>query len=188
MRLVSRLPLILTALASVLAATLVYLLAAPAAEYDVSPMPKRAAVPALSLPEPFVPPPLAEVADIEERPLFVPERRPFREQVEAPPPEPRRRPEATLVGVILDGKRRIAIAKIGGKSVHLVPGANVEGWSVVAIEADRVAFKADEDSYEIRLPKPIAAPPAQPRPATPPRPPRMPPPPGYAPRQEPGRP
>ncbi len=189
MRRASLLPTTLIALASMLAATLVYQLTAPAGEYEIPPTPRRAPVLSVSLPAPFTPPGIAQFAEIDERPLFVSERRPFKEEREAPPPEPRKPPSATLVGVILDGNRKIAIAKVGGRSVNLVPGAIIEGWSVVSIETDRVAFKVGDERYELRLPKPVVAPPTQPRTAAaPPRPPRMPPPPGFAPGQIPGRP
>src|SRR5262245_8662130 len=116
----SLLPAMLSALALMLAGTLVYQLVAPNAEYETPPFPARDRVPVVSLPEPFATPPLAGFREIDERPLFVPERRPFREAVaEAPPPAPRKPPEVTLVGVILDGKHRVAIAKVGGKSVTL---------------------------------------------------------------------
>src|SRR5689334_21471455 len=48
-------PMALALVALVIAATLVYLLAAPAAEYDVPPTSRGSSVPSVSMPEPFVP-------------------------------------------------------------------------------------------------------------------------------------
>jgi hypothetical protein len=172
----------MAAIAGVLAVTLGYLLAAPNAEYDV-PAVRRAALPTVSLPAPFVPPPLAEFGVIDERPLFVADRRPFREPVDAPPPRARPRPpDATLVGIILDGGRKVAIARAGGKAITLIPGAELNGWKVVSIESDRIALKAEDEVHEIKLPKPVA------RPSVQARVPRPTPPPGFAPGQTPGAP
>jgi hypothetical protein len=181
------LPMVLTTTALVLAATLVYQIAAPPVEYAVPHAPRRDISPT-SLPEPFIAPPLSEFTEIEKRPLFVAERRPFKEEskIAEAPPAPRAPPGLTLVGVIVDGKRRIAIARMGGRSVSLRMGSSIEGWSVVAMEADRIALKSDEETHEIRLPKAVATAPAQAGPGTQPL--RTPPPPGYAPGQVPGRP
>jgi hypothetical protein len=178
-------PTVLGTVAVILMSSIVFLLAAPTPEYEAPTSGDRVAVPVVSVPDPFAPPPITQFSEVDDRPLFVPERRFVKEvAVEAPPAPPRARPNATLVGIIIDGERKIAVAKIGAKSIHLVPGATIDGWTVVAIEADRVAVEADDENYYIGLPNPV------PNTSTPRPPPGslLPKPPGFAPGQIPGRP
>jgi len=177
---------VLWGVAAMLAGTLVYQLAAPLAPYEVAQTGMRAALPARQRVKAFTVPALTEFAEIDERPLLLPARKPIKVPEAKAAPVQRQPPNVTLVGIILDGKRRIAIAKMGGaQSVNLVPGQMIDGWQVVAIESDGVALTADEQNYKIKLQRPQAGQPVGvPVPAQPAR---MPTPPGYAPGQVPGR-
>jgi len=177
---------VLSGIAAILAGTLVHELAAPLAPYEVPHAATRAVVPARQPVKAFTAPALTEFAEIDERPLLLPERKPIKVPEAKAAPVQRQPPNVTLVGIILDGKRRVAIAKVAGaQSVNLVPGQTIDGWQVVAIEADGVALTADEQNYKIKLQRPQTGQPAGA--AIPAQPVRMPAPPGYAPGQVPGR-
>jgi hypothetical protein len=59
----------------------------------------------------------------------------------------------TLVGVLIAGKLRIAIAKMQGApaAMNLVPGQNVDGWQVKSIGPEGMELGADSETIEIRL-------------------------------------
>jgi hypothetical protein len=59
----------------------------------------------------------------------------------------------SLVGVILDGERKLALIKSpqAPLAVGLGVGGTIEGWQVTRVEADRVALRAGGPEQELRL-------------------------------------
>jgi hypothetical protein len=99
--------------------------------------------------------------DLTGRPLFTPSRRPppvFAPPQEAtalaPPPAPPATPDYTLVGVIRDGDRAIALlrSRSDGRNLRVEAGDTVRGWEVAAVEARSVRLKrSDGAAHELRL-------------------------------------
>lgn len=104
--------------------------------------------------------PLAAYADVVERPLFAPSRRPPAAPVAAPvPPVPvaasRPPPAIELVGVAMSGDRHYALVRTpGGRSTRVAEGESVEGWQVTHIEADRIRLNRGGDAVDISLVRP----------------------------------
>lgn len=61
--------------------------------------------------------------------------------------------DISLVGVILDGDRRLALIKSPGQplAVGLGVGGSIEGWQVTRVEPDRVALRASGPEQELML-------------------------------------
>ena len=61
--------------------------------------------------------------------------------------------DISLVGVILDGDRKLALIKSpqAPLAVGLGVGGTIEGWQVTRVEADRVALRAGGPEQELRL-------------------------------------
>lgn len=99
-------------------------------------------------------PPIETFDEVVERPLFFRSRRPPDPDA-APPPEAAAPPKAdfVLTGLIISGTERLALLRpAGSKTVERVhQGAEIEGWRVEAIHADRVVLKRGETVQEIRL-------------------------------------
>ncbi len=99
-------------------------------------------------------PPIETFDEVVERPLFFRSRRPPDPDA-APPPEAALPPKAdfVLTGLVISGKERLALLRpAGSKTVERVhQGAEIEGWRVEAIHADRVVLKRGETVQEIRL-------------------------------------
>ena len=98
--------------------------------------------------------------DITERPLFAPSRRPppfpapvAAAPVVAPPPAPST-PDYTLVGIIRDGDRAIALlrSRSDGRNLRIEAGDMVGGWRIATVDARSVRLKhADGAAHELRL-------------------------------------
>ncbi|MFQ6017529.1 MAG: hypothetical protein ACE5KF_04980 [Kiloniellaceae bacterium] len=113
-------------------------------------------------------PPFDTFAAVVERPIFSPTRRPPPESertVEAPPPEL----DLVVVGIIISAEEPIAIVfpKNGKSFVRLAEGDDFLGWTVVAIEPDRVTFRREDIEEQVELsyerPPPARTPRGKPR-------------------------
>jgi general secretion pathway protein N len=116
----------------------------------------------------YVPPPEDRFAEIAQRPLFVPERRPQQDvapQKPIPAPNP---PTLMVQGVVLTEGHHYAIIQHGNppKLDDLSEGATVDGWQIESIDSDRIALRAGAAEIEFPVGKPATAAPAraQPRP------------------------
>lgn len=120
-------------------------------------------------PEPPVPPP-ARLQPLPPPPtLDMPALDRFTEMVARPPFSPDRRPadgggngggtagppQARLVGVVLSGTTRLAlIVNGGGPPRRLEVGQILDGWTIAAIEPDRVVLRRDRQDQALLLVKP----------------------------------
>lgn len=158
---------ITSGLVLVLGATLVYQILAPIPEYEIPrTAPRPVSFPALARQQ-FLPPQFAEFSEIDEHPLFVPGRLPIRTRASLERSQ-RVPPQLTLIGIILDASRKIAILKpSGAATVYLTPGETFQGWHVAAIEPDFVEMESGGETFKARLPRPTP-PSATPPPARPP--------------------
>lgn len=88
-------------------------------------------------------PPLAEFAEVAERPLFSPTRRPPVGAV--PTAAPRQTLDLTLIGIVLSEAERLAIVTPGGagRAVRLGVGDSIQGWTLVELESERATFERD---------------------------------------------
>lgn len=123
----------------------------------------------------FAMPPIESFSEIATRPLFSESRRPPIPEAEPegePEPEPEqiavpdvRRGLFVLVGVVITDQVRMAIVRQRNakEAVRLFKGQQIEGWTVVSIEPDRVLFRQGAEVDEIRLDDALAPPPAAPR-------------------------
>ncbi len=132
----------------------------------------EAALPASAAPSAqlasYVPPPADRFAEIAQRPLFVPERRPQLDaELQKPTPAPGP-PTLVVQGVVLTGDRHYAIIQHGNppKLEDLSEGAIVDGWQIESIAADRIALRAGAAHLEFPVGKSaVAAPPRAAAPA-----------------------
>lgn len=101
------------------------------------------------------------LGNITERPLFAPTRRPPPAPVPpaatplAPPqPAPPRAPDYTLLGILRDGDRAIALLRhrSEGRSLRVEAGDTIGGWEIAAVGAVSVRLKGrDGAAHELRL-------------------------------------
>jgi len=87
-------------------------------------------------------PPIGQLVDMMERPLFFPDRRmpePEVEQVAATPPAPLR---LKLEGIAIAGGSRVAVLRNlnGNGLVQLVEGDSHEGWTLDALSSNSATF------------------------------------------------
>lgn len=70
------------------------------------------------------------------------------------------RPRLRLVGILLDGERRLAVVERdpNGPATRIFQGDEVDGWRVGAIHRRAVSFQRDAAQFEIHLDPPAAAP------------------------------
>lgn len=102
----------------------------------------------------FVMYPSTEFAEITAKLLFNPDRMPFKDpdaasqQKHLLPP-----PQLIFVGVIIDARDKIAVARIAGaqNATDLRLGQNVAGWTIEAISPDRIQLRADTQRLEIKM-------------------------------------
>jgi len=102
----------------------------------------------------FEAPPKTAFADVDDRSVFNPAR------VRVSSPSVAGATNATtlpsdisLVGVILDGEKKLALIKSpqAPLAVGLGVGGSIEGWQVTRVEADRVALRAGGPEQELKL-------------------------------------
>ncbi len=147
--------LVLSGVCAALLLVLGYLLFAPLPEISVPEVHAKVEAteddPPLSR---FEAPPKAAFAEVDDRSVFNPAR------VRVSSPSVAGATNATtlpsdmsLVGVILDGERKLALIKSpqAPLAVGLGVGGTIEGWQVTRVEADRVALRAGGPEQELRL-------------------------------------
>ena len=145
-------------LAGVCAALLVvlgYLLFAPLPEIALPQVHAQAEPVEDDAPLPrFEPPPMAAFAEIDDRSVFNPAR------VRVSSPSLAGTSNATtlpsdlsLVGVILDGEKKLALIKSPQEplAVGVGVGGTIEGWQVTRVEPDRVALRAGGPEQQLLL-------------------------------------
>lgn len=138
----------LTGLCAVLASAVLYEYTAPLQAFNPPQMELKKHEIAASVAF-FSPPSEASFAAIDTRPLFNPTRKPIdvpqaaggpAGSSAAPPPLL----NVTLVGVIIDSDRQLALVKVQGApfATSLKVGATLDGWQVKEIAPDKVVFHA----------------------------------------------
>jgi len=156
----------LSGLCALLAATLLYLVAAPLPDLEIPQVPLERQRAALRQTMPIATPPPEAFADINARPMFSPDRKAIAEPgtsaVSGSPPN------IALVGVIMDPKDRMALIRTGASPLAgaFRLGADISGWRLTEITADHVVLAQGGLRDELRLqdnhaPKtaPVAPPP-----------------------------
>ena len=112
------------------------------------------------VPPPRTLPTLGEYAAIVERPLFAPTRAPYSGATAAPIVGPDQKAgvpadaaEMILTAVLIAQGQRLAILESGrGKSLHKVAvGESVNGWTLMAIEAEAVSLKKGNEVKLLEL-------------------------------------
>jgi hypothetical protein len=147
--------LVLSGVCAALLLVLGYLLFAPLPEISVPQVHAAAETVEDDTPlQRFEAPPMAAFADVDDRSVFNPAR------VRVSSPSVAGATNATtlpsdisLVGVILDGEKRLALLKSpqAPLAVGLGVGGSIEGWQVTRVEADRVALRAGGPEQELKL-------------------------------------
>jgi len=147
--------LVLSGVCAALLLVLGYLLFAPLPEISVPQVQARAETGEDDPPlQRFEAPPKVAFADVDDRSVFNPAR------VRVSSPSVAGATNATtlpsdisLVGVILDGEKRLALIKSPQEplAVGLGVGGSIEGWQVTRVEADRVALRAGGPEQELKL-------------------------------------
>ena len=96
--------------------------------------------------------PLSEMIVVQERPLFNPTRRPFVEQPaevkKPPPPQAPPKLNATLLGIVINGDRRMALLRDGNsqKRLMLHQGETLQGqWVLTDITPKQAMFTYRRD-------------------------------------------
>jgi hypothetical protein len=93
-------------------------------------------------------------AQILDRPLFTPGRRPPEAVADSEPEEEAKPPQlqGRLAGVVIHGEDGEALfARQGQKPVTVTEGDEIDGWTVDAIEADRVLLSSEFGSKVLEL-------------------------------------
>lgn len=131
--------------------------AAPLHEPQLPP-PATTVRPIASAPLPvFHPPPSESFDEINARPLFDRARAPVAEDssttigpLSGSSSSP---PAVSLIGIIIDGTRRIAMIRsnVSPVATSVSVGDAIEGWRVAQVDPDRIVLRSGSDSAEIRL-------------------------------------
>jgi len=156
----------LSALCALLAALLVYLIAAPLPDLEIPQVPLEQQRAAARQTASMATPPPQAFADINARPMFSPDRKAIAEpgasMTSGSPPN------IALVGVIMDPKDRMALIRTGASPLAgaFRLGADISGWRLTEIAADHIVLSQGASRDELRLednhaPKtaPVAPPP-----------------------------
>ena len=95
----------------------------------------------------FLPPPIAHLREITDRPLFTRTRRPAELIVQSPIETFR------LHGVMLTNRHNTALVerRSDGVLLRLREGDHVDGWQIAFIDADAIGFSGSGDSYAIKI-------------------------------------
>ena len=123
--------------------------AAPAAQQPASTAPPAAA----ALPEisnRFTLPPLASFAEVVERPLFSSSRRPTATETQQHVDQPL---SASLAGIVISASSSSIIVAHGDPPslTRLKQGDELDGWSISAIEPNRVLFRRGSEEQQLKL-------------------------------------
>ena len=147
-------PLSLATLCGGFALILAYELAMPLQAYRLPDVPVRKPAPIVLLQPSFAAQPIETFSSIDERPLFNATRKPVAspEQNSAqsgPPPAP----NASLVGVIIDGKTQMALMRSPDSAFALsyAVGSSISGWQISEIDSDKVKLISGAFTHEIDL-------------------------------------
>ncbi|HSZ74978.1 MAG TPA: hypothetical protein VK779_09175 [Rhizomicrobium sp.] len=147
-------PLSLATLCGGFALILAYELAMPPQAYRLPDVPVRKPASIVLLQPSFAAQPIETFSSIDERPLFSATRKPAAspEQNPAqagPPPAP----NASLVGVIMDGKTQLAMMRSPDSAFALsyAVGSSIGGWQISEIDSDKVKLISGAFTHEIDL-------------------------------------
>jgi general secretion pathway protein N len=162
-----------------MAALFVYQLSAEPSDYVLPEIHLKPRAMALTAPEPFQPPPMSVYDAINDRPLFLPSRKPIAAPAAAgtaaAPAGPPPLPAVTLVGVLLGGGNSVAEIKTNGAafSQAMRVGDTLGGWQIAAIGPDHITLRSGGYSQDVRMDAhanspPPGAPGAPPAPNAPP--------------------
>ena len=90
-------------------------------------------------------PPLEELGQTRDRPLFTPMRRPAPRQ-DAKPAESAKAGMLMLMGIVYSPGERVALLRVAGSEqvLRLSKGQEVRGWTVAEIEPDRVLLRSGD--------------------------------------------
>jgi general secretion pathway protein N len=123
---------------------------------ELPPMPTHIAP--LAAPRPFVPPPEEAYGDIDARPLFSADRKPLTDNTQIGAVG--NAADLSLVGVIMDGERAIALLrnKSTSQTESATMGGTVEGWHVAHIDATSVTLSANGNQTVVALEGPADRP------------------------------
>jgi general secretion pathway protein N len=181
------LPATLIGLSLLLAGGIVYESVAPLDPVTIELPPPRHFTPPPP-PRVYVPPPEDAFADIDARPVFAADRKPLADDMQGASAATAAS-TLSLVGVIMDGERAIALLrnKTTSQTESAVVGGTIEGWHVAHIDATSITLSAGGNQAVVQLegpgdqppsaalPQPVqqaapppAAPVGQPQPLTPP--------------------
>jgi len=163
----------LLTLCFLMAALTVYELSVPPAEFVLPVVHLRPSIAGAQPPPAFLAPPPESFSAINDRPVFIPSRKPLALPADktantaatAPP-----LPALALVGVILDGQNSLAMVKPAGApfAQAMGVGASVGGWQITSIGPDKIVLHAGTFEQDVRLDaKPLGQAPAAPPPGTP---------------------
>jgi len=91
-------------------------------------------------------PPIGQLVDMMERPLFFPERRMPEPEVEKAPPPPMTPLRLKLEGIAIAGGSRVAVLlNMNGKSLmQLAEGESHEGWTLDTVTSTSARFSRDD--------------------------------------------
>ena len=129
---------------------------APATARDQPPPAAAGKSPAKNTAATFALPPLERFGVVTERPLFSPDRKPTQHADNTAGAWS----SFVLAGIIITSQSREALVLHGKPQAvaHIQEGQALEGWTVTAIDPDRVVFRDGANEHELRL-TPKAAPP-----------------------------
>ena len=99
-------------------------------------------------------PPMAQLVDMMERPLFFPDRRLPEPEVEEAPPPPMTPLRLKLEGIAIAGGSRVAVLlNLNGKSLmQLAEGESHEGWTLDSVTSTSARFsRSDGQTAELSL-------------------------------------
>jgi hypothetical protein len=144
----------LSALSVVLTAIVAEELVASPPAQEGRPQLSRSAAPpkqADQITAPFVLPPLESFSAITDRPLFTQSRRP--PAIQASTASVGAAASFVLAGIIISHESREVLIIHGKPPImsHLQQGQAIEGWTVTAIDQDRVILGGGETRYELKL-------------------------------------
>jgi len=161
----------LLSLCFLMAALTVYELSVPPAEFVLPVVHLRPQIAAAQSPPAFIAPPPDAFSAINDRPIFIPSRKPLAVPADktaaaaaaAPPPLP----ALALVGVILDGQNSLAMVKLAGApfAQAMAVGASIGGWQIASVGPDKIVLRAGTFEQDVRMDaKPAGQTPAGPPP------------------------
>jgi hypothetical protein len=147
----------LLSLCFLMAALTVYELSVPPAEFVLPIVHLEPRLASASPPPGFIAPPPDNFSAINDRPVFIPSRKPLALPADktttaattsAPP-----LPSLAVVGVILDGQNSLAMVKLAGApfAQAMAVGASIGGWQITSVGPDKIVLHAGPFEQEVRL-------------------------------------